>query len=247
MWRDLLDDRQERQIEEQAAVFGVIGDPRDLLGRKPRVDRVQDSALAGDGVIELHVAVAVPRESGNAIRHADAQRVQRIGELLGAYVKLAIRVAMNVALHPPRHDLNVAVMPVRVANKRRDQQRNILHQTKHELPPYGFELRIASGTRKLHEIRHRNTLDVAMRFQPLQHRPPILDRIDVSFGVEELERPIDDDEHLRVAIGLALEAVPRPRGLVDEVAGSCYPVVLEVAPAASDRVQHDAAAMIVRA
>ena len=72
--RDGFDQRQEGEVEEQHLVFGVVGDVDDLVGVQARVERVQHRARAGDRVVELHVAVAVPGERGDAVAGLDAQR-----------------------------------------------------------------------------------------------------------------------------------------------------------------------------
>jgi hypothetical protein len=42
---------------------------------------------------------------------------------------------MQIALDAPRDDLRIAVMPRRVLDQRRDQQRLILHGSTHPAPP----------------------------------------------------------------------------------------------------------------
>ena len=67
----LLHQRHEREVEEKHRVLGVVQDPRDLVREKPRVDGVHHRAAAGDGVVELEVAVGIPGERGDAIlQHA---------------------------------------------------------------------------------------------------------------------------------------------------------------------------------
>ena len=70
----------EGQIEEDDAVLGVVDDVRDLLGEKPRVDRVDDRTHAGDGVVQLEVAVAVPGEGADAVAAAARPGAERVGE-----------------------------------------------------------------------------------------------------------------------------------------------------------------------
>ena len=69
---DRLDQRQEGQVEEQDLVFGMVGDPDDLVGMQARVERVQHRARAGDRVVQLQVAVAVPGQRGDAVAELDA-------------------------------------------------------------------------------------------------------------------------------------------------------------------------------
>ena len=69
---DRLDQRQEGQVEEQDLVFGMVGDPDHLVGMQARVQRVQHGARARHRVVQLHVAVAVPGQRGDAVAEADA-------------------------------------------------------------------------------------------------------------------------------------------------------------------------------
>jgi hypothetical protein len=62
-----LDQRQESEIEAQGLVFGMVRDPRDLVGMQARIDGVQHAPAAAHAVIELQVAVAVPGQRGDAI------------------------------------------------------------------------------------------------------------------------------------------------------------------------------------
>lgn len=59
--RDRLDERQERHVEREELVFGMIDDPDELLGREARIDRVDDRASAANRVVQLEVPVAIPR------------------------------------------------------------------------------------------------------------------------------------------------------------------------------------------
>jgi len=62
--------------------------------------------------------------------------VERIGDLARAGRDLSPGGPMNVALHPPRDDLGVAVMALGELDQRRDQQWLVLHQTQHLLAPF---------------------------------------------------------------------------------------------------------------
>ena len=126
---ELRDQRREREIEEKIAVCRVIGDVFDLLGEEARVDRVQHGADAGDAEVELHVAIAVPRERGNAIAGSHAENPERLGKLLRAAMNVGVRTTMERTLDRARDDLAARMKPVRVLDQRRDQQRAILYQS----------------------------------------------------------------------------------------------------------------------
>ena len=86
---ELLDQRQEGQVEEQRGVLGVVGDVGDLLGEQARVDGVADRADAGDGVVELEMAVAVPGQRRHPVAGLDAEPDQRVGEPADALARCA--------------------------------------------------------------------------------------------------------------------------------------------------------------
>jgi len=128
---DRLHQRQEAQVEAQHLVFGVVGDPCDLVWRQTRVDRVHHAAAAGNPEVQLEVAVAVPRQRAHAFAVAHAQGRERVGEPPRARVRVAVRVAVDGTFRRPRDDLGVAVAPVGVPQDRRDHQRPVHHQTEH--------------------------------------------------------------------------------------------------------------------
>jgi hypothetical protein len=122
-----LHDRQERHVEAQHLVFGMVGDPGNLVGREPRVDRVDHAATAGDAEVQLEVAIAVPRERGHPVAEAQLQRIERSGHLPGPARRVGVAVAVDVALDAARHDRRVPVVPFGELEQPRDQQRLLLH------------------------------------------------------------------------------------------------------------------------
>ena len=129
--QQLLDRRQEVEVDEEELILGVVDDVDDLLGEEPRVDGVADRAHAGDAVIELEMAVAVPGQGADAVARLDAEGEQGFGHLLRPGSGIAIGVAVDIALDPPRHDLGVAVVQGGVLDELLDQQRAVLHQAEH--------------------------------------------------------------------------------------------------------------------
>ncbi len=63
---EFLRERRERQVEKDVAVLRVVDDEHQLLRKEPRIDRVDHGAHAGDAVVELEVAEAVPGERPGA-------------------------------------------------------------------------------------------------------------------------------------------------------------------------------------
>ena len=134
---DLLDQRQEGRIEEQRRVLGVVGDVGDLLGEQPRVDGVADGADAGDGVVELEVAVAVPGQRRDPVAGLDAEPDQRVRQPADALARLGVAVAMEAAFDGLGHHLHVGIDVGRKVDHARDQQRPVHHhsaQHTHILP-----------------------------------------------------------------------------------------------------------------
>ena len=126
-----LDDRQQVEVDEDRLVLGVVGDVGDVLGRQPRVDRVQHGADAGDAEIELEVAIGVPGDGADRIAELDAQPLQGLGELLGALGRVLVAVAVDRPLDRAGHDLDVGVVPSGKVDDLRNQQRTVLHQAEH--------------------------------------------------------------------------------------------------------------------
>ena len=77
--RDALDQRHEGQIEEQHAVFGMVGDIDDLLAEKSRVDGVANGTDAGYAEIDLKVAMGVPGDGCDAVTRLHTQALQGVG------------------------------------------------------------------------------------------------------------------------------------------------------------------------
>ena len=76
--------RQQRAVDEDDPVGGVVDDPHQLLGGQPEVEGVQHRAHGGDREIRLEVLRVVPHERRHAVVPADPQLVaQRVGELGG--------------------------------------------------------------------------------------------------------------------------------------------------------------------
>ena len=126
--RELLHQRQEGEVEEQRRVAGVVGDVGDLLLEQARVDGVADGADAGDGVVELEVAVAVPGEGRHPVARLDAEADERVGEPADALARGAVAVAVQAAFDGLGDDLHIGVDLGRVVDHARHQQRPIHHQ-----------------------------------------------------------------------------------------------------------------------
>ncbi|MNN14427.1 hypothetical protein D3C81_1274900 [compost metagenome] len=128
---DGFDQRQEGEIEEEDAVLGVVGDPFHLVRMQAWVQRVEHGTRAGYGVVQLHVAVAIPGKRGDAVTKADAERSECIGQTTRTLPEVAIGLSVDITFDAAGDDLLVAMMALGMGEERRDKQRLLLHQSIH--------------------------------------------------------------------------------------------------------------------
>jgi hypothetical protein len=83
-------------------------------------------------MLNLEVPVVVPCECRNSVTLPDTPALQGISELPRTPRRMLIGIPMNRTLDGPRHNLGVAVKPISVLQKRRQQQRLVLHQASHD-------------------------------------------------------------------------------------------------------------------
>ena len=150
--RELFHERREGRVEKDIPVGRVVDDVGDLLRKKPRIDRVQHRAHSRHAEVELHVPVAVPRERRDAIAGRDPKRGERVRDLLGPAMDVAIRAAVDRPFDRARHDLGIRMAALRVLDQRRNEQRALLHQSLHRASPWLAPVR---GHRPELSIRRR--------------------------------------------------------------------------------------------
>jgi hypothetical protein len=120
---DVLDLRERRcevlergdliRVDEDRAVVGVLDDVGEIFERQPDVERVEHPPGARHREVALEVAVVVPRQGGDPLPGRDAERVERVHQLLGAPGELGVGVAMNAA-RDLADDLGMGEMDSRV-------------------------------------------------------------------------------------------------------------------------------------
>src|SRR5438552_15026605 len=135
VWCQAFDERSKGCVDKEQPVFGMIDYVEDLLIEQPRVDRVADRADARNCVIELEMAEGIPGECPDAVAGSDPELQQRPREPFGAPLGHAVSIAVYPALDGPRGDFRVAMIPSRVPDDRRNQERPLRHQTQHRLLP----------------------------------------------------------------------------------------------------------------
>ena len=78
---ELAIERQQDVVDDQEAVFGVVRDPADLVGREAQVQRVHHAARGRDAEVALEVGVVVPARASRRARPSSGRALQRRGEL----------------------------------------------------------------------------------------------------------------------------------------------------------------------
>jgi hypothetical protein len=129
--RQLLDQRQEGQVEEQDLVRRVIENVDQLVDEEPRIDRVADRAYARDRVVELDVPVAVPGQCRDPVAEADFELSQRLGQLLRSAIDLGICREVHRPLDRAGDNLRIRMVLSCVLDQARNQQRPIHHPATH--------------------------------------------------------------------------------------------------------------------
>ena len=128
---EIRHERGKRHVEEQHAAFRVVQDVVDLLGKEPRIDRVQHSSDAGDSEIEFEMPVRVPGEGGDAVARADAHAQQSVGKPCRAGADLGPVRAHDRPLAGTAYDLDVGVIAGRMLDQPRYQELPVLHEPEH--------------------------------------------------------------------------------------------------------------------
>ena len=76
-----LNDGKEAHVKAQHLVFGMVGNPRDLVWVQTRIDGVQHAAAAADAKVQLKVAIPVPCQGSHAVAEPQLESIKRMGNL----------------------------------------------------------------------------------------------------------------------------------------------------------------------
>ena len=134
----LLHQRHKRRVKEHQTVFGVTGDVGDLIGKQARIDGVIDRADAGDAVPGLEMPPGIPCKRRNAVAELHAFFLQPLRDLQRALADFTVIGAVNRAFDRARDHLAIAMLDCGMVDDAMAQQRPILHQSEHSVPPPGF-------------------------------------------------------------------------------------------------------------
>ncbi|EAV43465.1 hypothetical protein SIAM614_02271 [Stappia aggregata IAM 12614] len=135
MRAQLFHDRQEGEINEQQPVLGVIDDIDHLFRRKTRIDGVADGADAGNCIVELEMAIAIPGKCRDAVALADTERLQAMAQPGDAAGGFLVGCAVNIAFRPHGNDLAGRISIRCKGDEVRDFQRTVHHHSLHVFPP----------------------------------------------------------------------------------------------------------------
>src|SRR4029078_1195772 len=149
---ELLQDRHEGDVGDHDAILRMVDDPCDLVGEQPRVHGVADRADPHDAVPAFEMAPGVPGDGGDAVAELDAVALQHLRQFQCAPVNFGVIGADYGAFNGSRHNLLRAVILRRVLDDPVTQQRPVLHQTQHKIPPAWYSSahpfqRVAAGSR----------------------------------------------------------------------------------------------------
>jgi hypothetical protein len=113
----------------------MIDDPRDLVRKQPRIDRVIDRADAENAVPRLEVPPRVPGERRHPVAEPDAVAVEPLRRLEGAFANGGVIGGMDRPLDRARNHRAFAVMDRRMVDHPVAQERPVLHQSAHVFSP----------------------------------------------------------------------------------------------------------------
>ena len=128
---ELLEQRQERTVDDHGLVACVVRDVREVVRVQPQIQRVQHEAAAGDPEVRLVVLVVVPAERCDPVAAFESELLQRDRELLGTPHRVAVRRAVEALVGQARDDLAAREVQLRALEDVRQRELEIHHLTVH--------------------------------------------------------------------------------------------------------------------
>src|SRR5205823_8093037 len=101
---ELLEERQERVVDDEHAVLGVVHDVREVTRMQTRVNGVQDVAGERYSEVRLEMLVLVPAESRDTVTTPQAELLKRDGERLRAGYEIRVGVPVEGLVRPAGND-----------------------------------------------------------------------------------------------------------------------------------------------
>ena len=78
-----FEDLQQRLVDDDHLVLGIVDDVGELVGEQAGVQRVDDRTHRGDREVQLEVLALVPQQRGDRVSLANAELGQRAGKAVG--------------------------------------------------------------------------------------------------------------------------------------------------------------------
>ncbi len=126
-----FDDRNEGEVDEHDVVLSMVDNIRNLLRKKPGIQRVTDCSITHDPEPGFHMSVGVPGHRGNPVTQFDTFILQRFCDFQGTPSDVHQGRAADRTFNGSCNLLTFAVILRRVVNNGVCQQGVILHQAKH--------------------------------------------------------------------------------------------------------------------
>ena len=133
--RELPVQRQQDVVDDEEAVLRVGGDPAELVGRQPQVQRVHHAAGSRNAEVALQVRMVVPAQRGHAVAALQAQLEQRGGQRARARGVFAIAVAPQRFVGQSRDDLVACEDRACPLQHVVERQADVHHRGLHRLAP----------------------------------------------------------------------------------------------------------------
>ena len=135
---DPLQGRQDRGVDENHRVLGIVDHVLQVLREEPGIQRMQDGSGTGDREIQLQMPVVVPCQGADPVASTDAELLQGMGQLRHPLTELGVGVPMPTGF-ASRHDLLGRKQRRRPPQKVLQRQREVGHCASHRVDPPSAE------------------------------------------------------------------------------------------------------------
>ena len=129
-----LQQSEQRPVDEDHFIFGMVHDVGDLLWKQPDVQGMQHASAAGGSEVQLEMPRSVPRKGGHATAGRNAERIDDTAETSGALGPPCVRETFESGRCRGGNGL-VAVILLRAIEQMNDRQRRLLHEPLHGKSP----------------------------------------------------------------------------------------------------------------
>ena len=143
---ELLEQRQERTVDDHRAVAGVIRDVADVVRVQAQVQRVQHKASARDAEVRLEVLVVVPAQRRDPVAAREAELRERDAERTRAAHRVAPRRPVKRLVGETRDDFLPAEVRLGAAHDHRHRQLHVHHQSVHVISPRDMRCRFSASS-----------------------------------------------------------------------------------------------------